>query len=162
MSVFDWLHRTPAMGRIAPLETDHAGRLAQIHASAFARPWDALEFERLLADRAIVADGLFLGRESQPAGFVLSRTVADEAEILTVAIAAEARGKGHARPLLSQHLDALARTGARTVHLEVEETNRPALAVYRGLGFQEVGRRAGYYLKPDGSRVAALTMSRAL
>lgn len=162
MSVLDWLHRTPPMGRIAPLGTEHADRLAEIHASAFARAWDALEFERLLADRAVVADGLFLGRVPEPAGFVLSRTVADEAEILTVAIAAEARGKGHARLLLSQHLDALARAGVRIVHLEVEETNRPALSVYGGLGFQEVGRRAGYYLKPDGSRVAALTMSRAL
>jgi [ribosomal protein S18]-alanine N-acetyltransferase len=161
MSVFDWLHR-PAMGRIAPLDADHAGRLAEIHGSAFARPWDAMEFERLLADRAILADGLFLGRNPDAAGFVLSRTVADEAEILTVAIAPEARGKGHARLLLSQHLDALSRVGIRAVHLEVEESNRPALAVYQGLGFQEVGRRAGYYLKPDGSRVAALTMSRSL
>jgi [ribosomal protein S18]-alanine N-acetyltransferase len=162
MSVFDWLHRTPPVGRIAPLDTEHAGRLAAIHGSAFARPWDGVEFERLLADRAVLADGLFLGRDPEPAGFVLSRIVVDEAEILTVAIAAAARGKGHARPLLSQHLDALARIGARIVHLEVEEMNLPALSVYRALGFQEVGRRAGYYLKTDGTRAAALTMSRPL
>jgi ribosomal-protein-alanine N-acetyltransferase len=162
MSVFDWFHRTPPLGRIAPLGTEHASCLAAIHASAFSRPWDALEFERLLADRAILADGLFLGRVIDPVGFILSRVVVDEAEILTVAIAPEARGKGHARLLLAQHLDELARLGVRAVHLEVEEGNGPALAVYRHLGFQEVGRRDGYYTKPEGTRAAALTMSRPL
>jgi ribosomal-protein-alanine N-acetyltransferase len=162
VSVFDWLHRTPPLGRIAPLGTEHAGRLSEIHRTSFARPWDAVEFERLLADRAVVADGLFLGRETEPAGFVLSRVVTDEAEILTVALSAEARGRGHSRPLLDQHLDALARAGARVVHLEVEESNRPALALYRAFGFAEVGRRAGYYARPDGTRAAALTMRRPL
>jgi ribosomal-protein-alanine N-acetyltransferase len=52
--------------------------------------------------------------------------------------------------------------GIRAVHLEVEESNAPALTVYRHLDFQEVGRREGYYAKPDGMRAAALTMSRSL
>ena len=50
----------------------------------------------------------------------------------------------------------------RTVHLEVEESNAPALALYRRLGFRIVGRREGYYAKPDGGKVAALTMSATL
>jgi ribosomal-protein-alanine N-acetyltransferase len=160
--MFDWLHRTPPGARIAPLGTDHAERLAAIHQASFLRPWDAIEFERLLADRAVVADGLFLGRDPQPAGFALSRIVLDEAELLTIAVAPEARGRRHARPLLDCHCEALARAGARIVHLEVEETNVPALAVYRSLGFREVGRRAGYYAKPGGASAAALTMSRPL
>ena len=48
------------------------------------------------------------------------------------------------------------------MHLEVEEGNAPALAVYRRLGFGEIGRRAGYYLKADQTRAAALTMKLAL
>jgi [ribosomal protein S18]-alanine N-acetyltransferase len=162
VSLFDWLHRHSPAGHILPLDTDHAARLADIHHASFVRPWDVVEFERLLADRAVIADGLFLGRDTAPAGYVLSRIVVDEAEILTVAIAPEARGKGHGRLLLSRHLDALSRAGAKTVHLEVEESNHPALAVYRALGFQEAGRREGYYARPDGSRRAALTMSRSL
>jgi ribosomal-protein-alanine N-acetyltransferase len=161
MSFLDWLRGSSPVGHIAPVDTEHAARLAAIHAGAFARPWDTHEFERLLADRAVIADGLFLGGRD-PAGFVLSRTVLDEAEILTVAIAAGLRGRGYSRPLLATHLDALARSGIRLVHLEVEEGNAPALALYRRLGFEEVGRREGYYRKPDGSRVAALTMLRRL
>jgi [ribosomal protein S18]-alanine N-acetyltransferase len=158
MSFFDWFRRTIPVGHTAPLDTGHGARLAAIHASAFAHPWDAHEFERLLADRAVMADGLFLGA-GKPSGFVLSRVVADEAEILTVAMAPEARGRGNARPLLAAHLDALARRGVLVVHLEVEEGNAPALALYRRLGFGEVGRREGYYRKPDGSQAAALTMT---
>jgi ribosomal-protein-alanine N-acetyltransferase len=139
--------------------TEAAARLAAIHASAFTRPWSTLDFERLLGERGVVADGLFLGRASKPSGFVLSRIVLDEAEIITVAVAPEARGKGHARPLLSHHLDALSRRGVARVHLEVEEGNGPAIAAYRRLGFQETGRREGYYQKPDGTRVSALTMA---
>ncbi len=154
-----WFERAPAMVRSAPLGTEHAARLAAIHDSAFARPWGPLEFERLLADRAVIADGVFPGGSDEPCGFVLSRRVLDEAEILTVAMAPEARGRGHGRPLLLHHLDELAKAGVRTIHLEVEEGNAPALALYRRLGFQEIGRRAGYYAKPDGTRMAALTMS---
>jgi [ribosomal protein S18]-alanine N-acetyltransferase len=158
----DWFRREPPAARIAPLEQRHTPRLAAIHASAFARPWSTQDFEQFLAERQIRADGLFLGRSSQPSGFVLARRAGDEAEILSVAIAAEARGRGLARRLLGTHLQALAHVGVRRVYLEVEEDNRPALAVYRRLGFSAVGRREGYYLKPDGTRACALTMSRPL
>lgn len=160
MNVLDWLRGPPLVARIAPLTTDHAADLARLHATAFARPWDGVEFERLLADRAVIGDGVFLARAPEPVGFVLSRIVADEAEILTVAMGPQARGRGQGRPLLEQHLDALVRRGVRVVHLEVEEGNAPALALYRRLAFTEVGRREGYYAKPDGRRAAALTMSR--
>jgi ribosomal-protein-alanine N-acetyltransferase len=103
-----------------------------------------------------------LGSGQAPSGFILSRLVLDEAEILTLAMAPDGRGRGHARSLLAYHLDGLTREGIRVVHLEVEEGNDPALALYRRLGFQEAGRRAGYYRKPDGTRTSALTMSLTL
>jgi len=162
MRLPDWLTRPAPAPHVGPLDTRHADALAEIHASAFARPWCVVEFERMLADDHITADGLFVTRKEDPAGFVLSRRVGDEAEILSVAIASGLRGRSYAGPLLAGHLESLAREGVRTVHLEVEEGNARALAVYRRLGFGEIGRRVGYYLKPDGSRATALTMSRSL
>lgn len=158
----EWFRRRPALVRVAALEARHAIRLAEIHACAFARPWTAQDFEGFLVERAVKGDGLFVDRATQPSGFVLSRRAADEAEILSVAVAREARGRGHARTLLASHLQSLAYVGVRTVHLEVEDGNDPALALYRRLGFAQVGRREGYYLRPDGSRGAALSMSRTL
>ena len=162
MKVIPWLSRAVPPGRIAPLGSEHASALAAIHATAFNRPWSAIEFERLLADRAVLADGLFFGPDDEPAGFALSRVVIDEAEILTIAVAAPARGKGRSRLLLAQHLEGLLMAGARKVHLEVDEGNEPALRLYRGLGFAETGKRPSYYSRSDGGRTAALTMSRAL
>jgi ribosomal-protein-alanine N-acetyltransferase len=158
MSILARFLRPPGR-RIEPLGTEAAARMAAIHATAFARPWSTLDFERLLGERGVVADGLLLGRATKPSGFVLSRIVLDEAEILTVAVAPEARGKGHARPLLLRHLDELSRRAVARVHLEVEEGNAPALALYRRLRFRDAGRREGYYRKADGTRVSALTMA---
>jgi ribosomal-protein-alanine N-acetyltransferase len=78
-------------------------------------------------------------------GFIMSRMAADEAEILSVAIAPARRGRGFSRPLLDFHLRSLAGLGARTVFLEVDEHNAPACRLYRGAAFHEVGRRRGYY-----------------
>ncbi|MGO4706522.1 ribosomal protein S18-alanine N-acetyltransferase [Microvirga sp. 2MCAF38] len=154
--------RTPPSARFDAVGMGHSPRLAALHASAFARPWDVHEFERLLGEQNTSANGLFLGTAHAPSGFVLSRIVLDEAEILTVAMGPEARGKGYGRPLLAHHFEDLERRGVRTVHLEVEDGNLAALALYRRLGFQEIGRREGYYRKSDGGRATALTMSLAL
>lgn len=162
MRLPDWLAWPAPAPHVAPLDTRHAGALADIHAGAFARPWSVLEFERMLADHHVTADGLFVARRAEPAGFVLSRRIGDEAEVLSVAIAPDLRGRSCGRPLIAGHIESLARVGVRRIHLEVEEGNVRALALYRRAGFQEVGRRVGYYLKPDGSRATALTMSRPL
>jgi ribosomal-protein-alanine N-acetyltransferase len=143
--------------RVSHVAMAHAERLAEIHATAFARPWSAGEFEAFLVDEGIRLDGLYLGRHTQPAGFVVARCVLDEAEILSVALAREARG--HSRPLLAYHLQNLAHAGIRQVHLEVEEGNGPALALYRRLGFVQCGTRIGYYARPDGTRADARSMS---
>jgi ribosomal-protein-alanine N-acetyltransferase len=98
------------------------------------------------------------GREL--AGFILSRMAADEAEILSVAVAARRRGRGVARALLDLHLRRLAGLGVRAVFLEVEESNEPARRLYRRAGFREVGRRPGYYPEGGGSALAALVLRR--
>ena len=74
MSILNRFIHPPAL-RIEAVGTDAAARLAAIHASAFARAWSTLDFERLLGERGVMADGLFLGRASKPAGFALSRIV---------------------------------------------------------------------------------------
>ncbi len=152
-----WDALTPPPHTAPLLDASQAPTLARLHATAFARPWDAHEFERILCERSAFAHGLWRAGILQ--GFVLSRRAADEAEILTVVIAPGLRGGGHARGLLQRHLDGLVQAGTTRVHLEVDEGNTPALKVYRRLGFQQVGERTGYYAKADGSRATALTMS---
>lgn len=126
--------------------------IAALHAASFQRGWGEDEIHRLLIDRAVVAHRATIGRTL--VGFILSRLAADEAEILSVAIAPAWRGRGLARPLLDLHLRRLAGLGARAVFLEVDEHNAPACRLYRRAGFAEVGRRQGYY--DSGSAALAL------
>jgi [ribosomal protein S18]-alanine N-acetyltransferase len=161
-AMIDWLGLSPGNPSIAPLETQQAARLAEIHAHSFARSWSPIDFERMLADRAIIGDGLFIGRDGVIQGFCLSRVVLDEAEILTIAIAPALRARGYSRTLLEKHLEALRLRRVASVHLEVDEGNAPARALYRRFGFVETGRRAAYYQKADGSQATALTMTLAV
>ena len=120
-----------------------AAAIAHLHAASFGRGWEEDEVHRLLLDSAVVAHRATVRRTM--VGFIMSRMAADEAEILSVAIAPARRGRGLSRPLLDFHLRSLAGLGTRTVFLEVDENNAPAYRLYGGAAFQEVGRRQGYY-----------------
>jgi [ribosomal protein S18]-alanine N-acetyltransferase len=151
---------TRLLARPAPAVSEarqgDAAAIAAVHAASFQRGWSEEEFHRLLTDRDVVAHRATIGRTL--IGFILSRLTAGEAEILSVAIAPNWRGRGFARPLLDLHLRRLAGLGAHTVFLEVGEQNAPACRLYRHAGFYEVGRRQGYY----DSGAAAVVLRRDL
>ncbi len=91
-------------------------------------------------------------------GFVVSRRAADEAEILTITVAPARRGNGLATALLGSHISRLTALGVASLFLEVDENNKPALALYRRFGFAQVGRRPAYYSSADGSKANALIL----
>ncbi|MCB2111425.1 MAG: GNAT family N-acetyltransferase, partial [Rhodobacteraceae bacterium] len=130
--------------------------LAALHARCFTlpRPWSAEEFRDLLA-----LPGSFLIAE--PGGFLLGRAVADEAELLTLAVDPALRRRGAGQRLVAQFLAAAAARGAGRAFLEVAETNLAARALYARAGFSEVGRRRGYYRPETGPAVDALALARA-
>jgi ribosomal-protein-alanine N-acetyltransferase len=156
-----WLARLfsraePTLGTASPRD---AVSLAVLHAASFNRGWSEQEFEQLLTDRSVVADRATVGRKN--VGFILSRCAADEAEILSVAVARSWQGRGLARRMLDLHLRRLAGFGLRAVFLEVEEGNTPARKLYLRAGFREVGRRPGYYPQ-GGAAKAAMVLRRDL
>jgi ribosomal-protein-alanine N-acetyltransferase len=162
LSRFAWLDRL--LGRpgpaISPGSVEDAPRLAALHATAFGRGWSVEEFERLLIEPNVVADRAMAA--SNLAGFVLSRLAADQAEILSIAVAPAHRGQGLARKLLDVHLRRLAGYGVNSLYLEVDERNTPARRLYVGLGFAEVGRRDSYYAQEIRGAGAALVLHRDL
>lgn len=130
--------------------------LADIHARAFDHGWSGAEIAALLE-----TPGTFAVTEAR--GFILVRAIAGEAEIITLAVAPDARRQGLARRLVEQAVVRALALGAEALFLEVADDNIPALALYRGLGFQVVGRRRGYYARPRGEpAVDALVMRLAL
>ena len=145
---------------IEPATQRDASRLAQLHGASFHRGWGEAEFETMLSERNTLVHRLRLGRKV--IGFAVSRMAADEAEILSIAVAADHRGRGLSRNLLLTHLGHLAGRGVRTVFLEVEENNQPARRLYQRAGFAVVGRRERYYREANGEQLNAVLMRRDL
>jgi ribosomal-protein-alanine N-acetyltransferase len=131
-----------------------AALLATLHAEAFEIGWNAASFEALMGTPGAAAH-LALDH-GEPAAFLLTRRAADEAEIITIATRPQAQRRGVARQLLANELAELARRGVRQVFLEVAASNTAALGLYRAMGFQEAGRRPGYYRRKHGTEDAII------
>lgn len=132
--------------------------LAALHAACFRRPrpWTAAEFAALLGQRTTVLAAL-------PDGFALGRVAADEAELLTLAVAPHARRRGLGGRLLALYEAEAQARGARTSVLEVAADNLPARALYAVRGYAEAGRRPGYYGADAGAPEAdAILLQRPL
>lgn len=82
-----------------------------------------------------------------------------EGDIQTIAVAPHARRRGLGRTLMLALIAETRRRGARELFLEVRADNPGAQALYRGLGFEEIGVRPRYY-QPDG--VDAIVMRLAV
>jgi tRNA threonylcarbamoyladenosine biosynthesis protein TsaB len=145
----------PAL-KLRALSSTDGPVVAEIHASAFEEGWAA---EDILRFASADLGGLGLVAEVDGgvlAGFVVGRVIAGEAEVLTLAVRPAFRRRGLGRALLSAVLAA-----ADAAFLEVAEDNVAAIALYRGLGFERVGRRGAYYSRRSGA-ADAIVMRRAL
>ncbi len=141
---------------LAPLTGRDCADLAALHAGVFPQGWSEADFGTFLADRAVYGFAI-AGRT--PAGFILCRVLADEAEVLSFGVAPAYRRRGGGRALLALAMAEAARRGAQRMFLEVAEDNVAARALYDSAGFFCVGRRDAYYRAETGH---ALTGSAAL
>jgi len=138
-----------------------AAVLARLHAPVFPDAWPQEAFRSVL-----VRDGvnvLMGAREGvkQAEGFILIRSVADEAEVLTFCVSEAARRSGLGSALLALAYDTARGLGADDIFLEVGEKNEPALKLYKRDGFVVVGRRTAYYHHGDQT-ADALVMRKTL
>jgi ribosomal-protein-alanine N-acetyltransferase len=134
-----------------------AADLALLHARCFItpRPWNADEISGLLASPLT-----FL--LTRPQAFLIGRAAAGEAEVLTLAVAPEARRQGLGRALVQRFLAEAGRRGAADAFLEVAADNPAAEALYLACGFTLRGRRRAYYHGPAGQQIDALVLGRAI
>ncbi len=132
---------------------------AALHSQRFRRAWSDEEIHSLLVQEPVFG---FVARRTNAAralsGFVLARAAGGELEILTIVVQ-----RRHARRGLGWRLmraaarEALARD-AEAMFLEVDETNAPATALYRRLGFRTVAERKAYYEGSGGAKSSAFVM----
>jgi ribosomal-protein-alanine N-acetyltransferase len=130
---------------ILPAGTHAASLLAALHAEAFSATdrWTEQTIELLLSlpgHFALLAEAM-----GEPAGFIMGRVAADEAEVLTLAVRPAARRRGVGGALMRALASESAQRQAANLFLEVSESNQAARALYAGLGAKEAGRRRRYY-----------------
>jgi ribosomal-protein-alanine N-acetyltransferase len=117
-----------------------------IEKAAFSSPWTLATFAGLLrreSTRLWVAES-----DGRVAGYAAVWIVADQAELGDIAVEEAARGRGIGRLLLRTVLREMPALGVRDLFLEVRVSNTVARRLYERHGFEEVGRRTGYYTRP--------------
>lgn len=131
---------------------------AALHALCFRSPppWSAGDFA------GFDADPLAFTLVEADAGFLTGRAVAGEAEVLTLAVAPQSRRLGLGARLMGRFLYQARLRGAERAFLEVAADNAAAIALYESQGFARAGLRRAYYATPEGGRIDALVMARAL
>ena len=149
-----------AAATIAALRPGDLPAVAALHACCFDEPWRPELIGRIA--QAPGGFGLLWRGQDGPLGFVLGRSNGARAEVLSLGVAPAARQRGVARALMTAAIEKVGRRGLRTLYLEVAEDNEAALYLYRALGFAQVGRRPGYYARPETRAVDALTLRRAI
>ena len=144
---------------IEPAAVADAKAIAAIHRSAFNRGWSDSEIEDLLRDETVtVLVARRIGRPRSVLGFVILRVAADEAEVLSIAVAEAARRSGIGRLLMDEASRHLYAERIALLFLEVDETNAAAFKLYDSMGFRTVGRRDAYYSAAGDGPASALVM----
>ena len=119
----------------------------------------------LLPHTHSVLTGVEAGRPlrspEEAAGFALLRHAAEEEELLLLAVSPQYRRRGIARRLLEMAMDQARARGTTHLFLEMRDGN-PAERLYRSFGFEQIGRRPGYYRSAAEGPIDAVTFAKSL
>ena len=135
------------MTNIDVARADDVAAISEIERAAFSDPWSARSFRDALEHPAVYF-GCARSDAGEVQGYVVAWFVADDGEIANLAVAPEGWGSGIGRALLDAALEEAARRNVESVYLEVRDSNARARRLYQSRGFEEVGRRKGYYRRP--------------
>ncbi len=123
-------------------------QVAAIEAASFSDPWSAASFRSLVSGGLVWFQVAVDDGSGEVIGYILVWFAADEAELANIAVAPAMRSRRVGAALLDAALSAAFARGTAHMYLEVRDSNARARELYASRGFEEVGRRRGYYRKP--------------
>ena len=136
---------------LRPMEIDDIEAVIRLDEQIFPDPWS----ETGLFTYLIREDTVFLAacEAEEIVGYCGAQSAADEADIITVAVEKDHRGKGIAKALLSKLIGELQSHGTENIYLEVRAGNTAAKSLYESRGFVKTGIRKDYYSDPKEDAV---------
>ena len=137
--------------RFRRVEAADLPRLMEIERAGFRHPWSEAQ---LLAELKNAWSVMLAALEDGPAGermagYIVLWVVHDELHVLNVAAAPEARRRGIGRALMEEAHRLGRERACRVATLEVRRSNAAAIALYRALGYRQVGIRPRYYAEEN-------------
>ena len=137
------------------------GRIVDIEKDGFLHPWSRELIERELGhswSRIVLACDVDRSGEERVLGYIVFWIVHDEVHVLNVATAVEARRRGIGRELMGAAEEEGRSRGARLSTLEVRRSNVGAIALYREIGYRQVGIRPNYYAEENEDAIVMMKM----
>lgn len=127
-----------------------------IERAVYSHPWTMNNFRDSLSS----GYQCWLARDVAgiPVGYFLLMMAPDESHLLNVTVVPECQGRGMGRLLLDRACLISRSFNAPAMLLEVRPSNPHALAVYRHVGFRQIGLRKAYYPAADQQREDAIVM----
>ena len=123
-----------------------AGALFEIEEKSFSTPWCENEFSNL--DKNEFATAFVALKDQVPVGFAVIYRIAEEAQIMDIAVHPDHRRQGIAEALIDVICEFSRVDGAHKITLEVRRSNEGAIRLYEKKGFKAVGTRRDYYTNP--------------
>ena len=138
---------------LRPMTHGDLSTVANIDAAAYEFPWSRGIFKSCLDNGH---DCWVLEQGGEIVGYGVLTVGAGEAHILNICVTPLQQGRGHGAHLLRRLLDLARWHRAERVFLEVRPSNPLAPAMYERAGFNEIGRRPGYYPSRRGREDAVV------
>lgn len=134
---------------------DDVPKIAALEAESFTDPWSEKDIFSIVCSEGGICFAS-LEDDGELIAYVFGRLIAPEGEIYRIAVRADRRQRGVGYRLLSYAIKTERGRGLETTFLEVRSRNTAAISLYRAHGFEEVGRRTGYYQNPADDAIIML------
>ena len=136
---------TPALRRATAADLSDVAAMERV---CYPDPWPPSAFASLPDNPRVQFLVARAAGDGRLMGYAIAWHVMDEGELANLAVAPDARRRGVASALLDAVIRDASARGTSRIFLEVRESNSAARALYSARGFDEVGRRKGYYRLP--------------
>lgn len=140
----------------APMRAADLDEVMEIEKASYSVPWGRGHFSTSLTSDYLAF--CLRGAREELAGYCVLMPAVDEMHILNLTVAHAWRRRGLAQRMLAEAVARADERGMSGLLLDVRPSNEGAIAAYRSYGFEEIGRRRGYYSTASGGREDAIVM----